>query len=144
MSHNIEGFVAKRKDLLDYQRQNPTAIAFKLVHPDYGFLPCINNITLESGLEFPFPCVWISTGGGYQTARFMTEGKSYLFTEDEYKKIGPINYALGIMGVKREGEANEFDTVGLSIYRSMDEFEKTIEAVKELDKLLLGGCGLVE
>jgi hypothetical protein len=41
----------------------------------------------------------------------------------QWRDYGPINEALQAIGIRREGNSDEFDTIGLGEYRSMSAWE---------------------
>lgn len=62
-------------------------------------------------------------GAGEQAAVVFDAGR--MIGEPERGTLGPINSALARLGVARSGTDDEFDTIGLGRYRSMDDFAPT-------------------
>lgn len=62
-------------------------------------------------------------GPGHQTAKLYDCGKKIYDEDDEYKhEVNPINDVLKLMGIIRKDGMDEFDTIGLSKYRSNEGF----------------------
>jgi len=67
-------------------------------------------------------------GAGYQTAKLFVDNKKvYDKSDEETYRIQPINDVLKMMGIissSHNHTLDEFDTIGLSNYRSNDDFNK--------------------
>ena len=62
-------------------------------------------------------------GSGNQSAKVFMNNKKILDQDDEIDwKLKPINSALKLLGVNRKDGMDEFDTIGLSKYRSNGDF----------------------
>jgi hypothetical protein len=62
-------------------------------------------------------------GIGHQRATIYKNGKKIFDETDEYDmSFTPINSALETIGVIREGDLDEFDTIGLGGYRNNESF----------------------
>lgn len=62
-------------------------------------------------------------GMGEQKAKVFENGTKVYNETDEYDyKIRPINTALEMIGVVRNGDMDEFDTIGLGSYRDNESF----------------------
>lgn len=74
-------------------------------------------------------------GVGYQSAKLYLNGKTIYNKSSEYQGYpsftpNPINEVLKTMGVITNGKMDEFDTIGLSKYRSNESIDKLIEINK--------------
>ena len=62
-------------------------------------------------------------GSGNQSAKVFMNNQKILDQNDEFDwKLNPINSALKLLGVNRKDGMDEFDTIGLSKYRSNEDF----------------------
>ena len=62
-------------------------------------------------------------GSGNQSAKVFMNNQKILDQSDEFDwKLNPINSALKLLGVNRKDGMDEFDTIGLSKYRSNEDF----------------------
>lgn len=69
---------------------------------------------------------------GYQSAKLYLNGKKIYNKSSEYQNdpsfsSSPINDVLKIMGVIPNGKMDEFDTIGLSNYRSNESIDRLLE-----------------
>lgn len=64
-------------------------------------------------------------GWGVQSAKlFVNNKKVYDESDEQDISLKPINTALKMMGVTAKSNMDEFDTIGLSRYRSNSDFNK--------------------
>lgn len=64
-------------------------------------------------------------GWGVQSAKlFVNNKKVYDESDEQDISLKPINTALKMMGVTAKSNMDEFDTIGLSKYRSNSDFNK--------------------
>jgi hypothetical protein len=62
-------------------------------------------------------------GSGHQEAKlFMNNKKKYDKSSEYDYKVSPVNDVLKILGVSKKEGLDEFDTIGLSNYRSNEDF----------------------
>ena len=123
MTHCIQGFIADAKKLSEAA---PGTAVCLLKNHNLGFLPWVDDTGIQSIAyfqKFDFPVAYISTdyfgGAGEQKAAVYVKGK---LVELNYGDYQPINVALAFLGVKKEGDKDEFDTVGLGKYRTDDDW----------------------
>lgn len=63
-------------------------------------------------------------GNGNQSAKVFMNNQKILDQNDEFDwKLNPINSALKLLGVSKKDGMDEFDTIGLSKYRSNGDFQ---------------------
>jgi hypothetical protein len=63
-------------------------------------------------------------GPGYQEAKLFVNNKKEYNESSEYNYlVNPINDILKMMGVSKKDGQDEFDTIGLSNYRSNQDFK---------------------
>jgi len=66
-------------------------------------------------------------GSGHQTAKVFIDNKKVYDKSDEFEwNEKPINTALKMMGIQRNPQMDEFDTIGLGRYRSNADFNYKI------------------
>jgi hypothetical protein len=75
----------------------------------------------SGGLAYVETDYWGGSGG--QSAMAWLDGREVLAPARATGAAGPINSALRAIGVKRSEEADEFDTIGLGLRRSMSDYE---------------------
>ncbi len=64
-------------------------------------------------------------GPGHQTAKLFIDNNKVYDASDEFEyKEAPINGVLKMIGVIAKPGSDEFDTIGLSRYRSNNDFKK--------------------
>lgn len=130
MSHAISGYIAD-KDQLIASLSGYSALIIPLSCHNLAFVPRSDDIDRRLTRKFftnlSFEVVEVFTdyfgGFGEQSARLTKEGK-ILF--NKRGGFGPINQALRKIGVKRVGECDEFDTVGLDKHRSNEEWVESV------------------
>ncbi len=72
-------------------------------------------------------------GSGSQSARlFINNIRTYDGNDELDYKLSPINDVLKLMGVNRKDGMDEFDTIGLSKYRSNRDFNHIESEIGEL------------
>lgn len=131
MGHCISVYLIRKTELRDEKINSvvngskPTNV--KWVELDEGILATtrIPNIK-EFGEDKTIAL--ISTdyfgGSGNQSAKVFMNNQKILDQNDEFDwKLNPINSALKLLGVNRKDGMDEFDTVGLSKYRSNEDFQ---------------------
>lgn len=130
MGHCVSVYLIKKTELRDEKINSvvndskPTNV--KWVELDEGILATtrIPNIK-EFGKDKTIAL--ISTdyfgGSGNQSAKVFMNNQKILDQNDEFDwKLNPINSALKLLGVNRKDGMDEFDTIGLSKYRSNGDF----------------------
>ena len=130
MGHCISVYLIRKTELRDEKINSvvndskPTNV--KWVELDEGILATtrIPNIK-EFGEDKTIAL--ISTdyfgGSGNQSAKVFMNNQKILDQNDEFDwKLNPINSALKLLGVNRKDGMDEFDTIGLSKYRSNEDF----------------------
>ena len=130
MGHCISVYLIRKTELRDEKINSvvndskPTNV--KWVELDEGILATtrIPNIK-EFGKDKTIAL--ISTdyfgGSGNQSAKVFMNNQKILDQNDEFDwKLNPINSALKLLGVNRKDGMDEFDTIGLSKYRSNGDF----------------------
>ncbi len=151
MAHSIRGFVARPETLQAISARFPAAkvvrldAGFALLPGTRALLDAIDaadprgermGATIDFVFDHPVmlralaafsqngPIAFIETdyddGKGAQAATACVDGKVVTSAEGEGR---PINGALRAIGVVRPPDEDEFDTVCLGKYRSMDGFE---------------------
>jgi hypothetical protein len=123
MGHYISGFIADKDKLKEAVEEVNlsgcrVAIVIKLNSNNLGFLPYTDELYEQMKKSyfhnFDFPVAFISTDywGGFGTQKAkVKKGKEILLAK------GKINDALKILGVQRTERHDEFDVVGLGMYR---------------------------
>lgn len=130
MGHCISVFIIRKSDLRDDKIgsiiNDSKSTDIKWVELNCGLLATtkIPNIR-EFGSDKTI--AYISTdyfgGSGNQSAKVFMNNKKVLDQDDEFDwRLEPINSALKLLGVERISGYDEFDTVGLSNFRSNEDF----------------------
>lgn len=124
MGHNIRGYLIRNQDLSKLPFGTPN-IGLKA---GISFIPKYHYSLEEEFTSLGIPLALISTdyfgGVGEQSAIFW-DGTKIDFNETEIH--GPINDALKKLGVIKKESCDEFDTVGLGLHRSQDDFGEDLE-----------------
>ena len=151
MGHSIRGFVARPETLAAVRARFPGAKLVAL-DAGFAWVPATDALMAEIDaadpagerigrtIDFVFdhpvmlrlladlsrsgPIAFVETdyvdGRGAQAATACVDGKVVTSEEGDGR---PINHALRAIGVVRPSDEDEFDTVCLGKYRSMDAFE---------------------
>ena len=151
MGHSIRGFVARPETLAAVRARFPVAKLVAL-DAGFAWVPATDVLMAEIDaadpagerigrtIDFVFdhpvmlrlladlsrsgPIAFVETdyvdGRGAQAATACVDGKVVTSEEGDGR---PINHALRAIGVVRPSDEDEFDTVCLGKYRSMDAFE---------------------
>ena len=151
MGHSIRGFVARPETLAAVRARFPVAKLVAL-DAGFAWVPATDALMAEIDaadpagerigrtIDFVFdhpvmlrlladlsrsgPIAFVETdyvdGRGAQAATACVDGKVVTSEEGDGR---PINHALRAIGVVRPSDEDEFDTVCLGKYRSMDAFE---------------------
>jgi hypothetical protein len=100
--------------------------------PDEGFCPLLDSTEIAFALilSHSTPVAWIETeywaGLGWQFAVVWHKGAIAVGPTKTGNGVplldGAINHALRYLGVRRQGELDEFDTMQLGWYRSNEEW----------------------
>lgn len=121
MSHCISAYIAKYDDLAPHVEG-----LIRLPH-DYALVPAM--FILGNLWEKIDKIAHVNTnyfgGAGTQGATYWENGEEkFHFYQDEYDEetlfSSPINTALRMMGVVKDPDMDEFDTINLGHYRSLD------------------------
>ena len=151
MGHSIRGFVARPETLAAVRARFPVAKLVAL-DAGFAWVPATDALMAEIDaadpagerigrtIDFVFdhpvmlrlladlsrggPIAFVETdyvdGRGAQAATACVDGQAVTSEEGDGR---PINHALRAIGVVRPSDEDEFDTVCLGKYRSMDAFE---------------------
>lgn len=138
MTHHISGFIGPTEHLKNNTKDLSNAEVILLTQ-GMSFLPLNEDLYKEINYTFhknlpmkwlvnrfrSMPFVWIETdyfgGSGTQSAIIWQNGKK--------KRLRSVNgnnidNALKLLGVKCDGNMDEFDTLGLGNYRTNEEWVK--------------------
>lgn len=129
MSHSISIFKKSdlRTDKIDSvieNQKNKSSIKWTELNCNLLATPFIPNLK-EFGKDKTIVKITTDYFGGYgnQTAKVFIDNKKVLDQDDEFDwSLKPINSALKMLGVNKSESMDEFDTVGLSKYRSNNDF----------------------
>lgn len=129
MSHNIRVYLLKREEIRNEKLDsilNDKKSKIKFTELGEGILASTN---LSKDFMSDKTVAEISTdyfgGFGNQSASLYINGELSIFMSDKIDPSSePINQALRLMGVKKKGNMDEFDTIGLGGYRTNSDFNK--------------------
>lgn len=142
MGHSIQGFVGPYDGMLDWSRSRegfvvaPLAQKFGLMverDPHYGVFSgptesdCAWCEAHRAKTSLAFVATEYSGGPGEQGAAAWTTTETIAYA---YGEFGYINRALQLIGVLRDNDLDEFDSIGLGWYRSNEDWMEFAKAGK--------------